>query len=146
MNIEEMRDQFVQWYGDRGDGPVPQPGQWARILGRPPEDPVTLINFFKFRDLADYGHGEESTTGQAAFEKYTAVSIPGMARAGGTFLMVAPFEATLIGPEEDWDLVAVGSYPNLQAFLDLYRDEAYRAAFRHRSAACARQKVLLAAA
>ena len=118
MNIEEMRDQFVQWYGDRGDGPVPQPGQWARILAAQAASIVNLV----------------------------AGSIPGMARAGGTFLMVAPFEATLIGPEEDWDLVAVGSYPNLQAFLDLYRDEAYRAAFRHRSAACARQKVLIAAA
>jgi uncharacterized protein (DUF1330 family) len=66
-----------------------------------------------------------------------------MERVGGAFLLVAPFQASFVGQDEDWDLVAVGRYPNLQAFLDLHRDEGYRAAYRHRTAGCERQKVLI---
>ena len=45
--------------------------------------------------------------GQAAFEWYSAVSMPAMERAGGRFLLVGPFEATFMGQDEDWDLIAV---------------------------------------
>lgn len=137
-------DQLVDWYGQGAQGSAPLPAQWAQMLARDAAAPVTLINFFKFRDVADYGTAGSTMSGEEAFGQYAAVSIPTMERVGGTFLMVAPFEATLIGEDEDWDLVAIGAYPNLQAFLDLYQDAAYREAFRHRTAACARQKVLIA--
>ncbi|WP_299507703.1 DUF1330 domain-containing protein [uncultured Roseobacter sp.] len=144
MNTETLQKQLVGWYGDGSNGAVPRPEQWARILHRAPDQAITLINFFKFREVADYEEGGAHVSGSEAFDAYAAVSIPTMKRVGGAFLLVAPFEASLIGEDEDWDLVAIGAYPNRQAFLDLYQDAAYRAAFTHRTAACALQKVLIA--
>jgi uncharacterized protein (DUF1330 family) len=143
MNKVDVQNELVGIYGDGSDGAAPRGDQWASILSRDPDEPVTLINFFKFRDDADYGEAVSGTSGKAAFDKYAAVSIPTMERVGGKFLLVAPFEASLIGENEEWDLVAIGSYPNQLAFLDLYQDAAYREAFKHRTAACARQKVLI---
>lgn len=146
-DIEPNVAQLCEWYGQAGTQDTnPTAGQWTRILEKPAESPITLINFFKLRDIAEYPGDDDKTnqgvSGQEAFGLYAAVSVPTMERIGGKFLLVGPFESTFIGANEDWDLVAVGSYPNRQALLDLYSDPDYRAAFRHRTAACARQKVI----
>ena len=85
-------------------------------------------------------------SGEAAFQQYAGVSVPTVEKVGGKFLLLAPFEATFLGADEDWDLVAVGSYPNASAALDLYENENYRNAFEHRRAACSVQKVLVCTA
>ncbi len=140
---------FVDWYGNGSDGSCPTNQQWQRILNLPADAPVTLINFFKLNEVADYPAGvagmETDVSGQDAFNRYASVSIPTMDKVGGRFLHVGPFAGQFIGNEEDWDIIAIGSYPNRQALLDLYSDEGYRNVFVHRSAACARQKVLMAA-
>ncbi|WP_415404071.1 DUF1330 domain-containing protein [Tateyamaria sp. SN3-11] len=146
MTSDSAINQLTAFYGDGVDGATPRPDQWTQIFTRDPDQPVTLINFFKFRETAHYAAGGPACSGREAFDAYAAVSIPTMERVGGSFLLVAPFEAVLIGAQEDWDLVAIGAYPNQQAFLDLYLDAAYRAAFTHRTAACAAQKVLIAGA
>jgi uncharacterized protein (DUF1330 family) len=138
MDVNKLVEDFEQNYGDGSDGTAPTADQWRRILERDPSQPLTLINFFKFR--ADVPDSQDS------FSRYAEVSMPTMQRVGGSFLLVSPAAGSMIGPEEDWDLVAIGSYPNLDAFLGLYQDAAYRAAFAHRTAACAHQKVLVAAA
>ncbi len=140
--------EYIDAYGRGGDGNSPTADQWARILERPVTEPLTLINFFKFRTRANYGSGVEpdtSVTGAEAFNRYASVSIPTMERIGGRFLHVGPFAGSFIGADEDWDLLAIGAYPNLEALNALYSDAGYRAAFIHRSAACERQKVLVCA-
>ncbi|MCK7612182.1 DUF1330 domain-containing protein [Roseibium sediminicola] len=143
MNVNEQVNQFTAWYGPGTDGSSPTVDQWAQILGRPADKPVTLINFFKLRDKADYPQGTGETSGQDAFASYASVSIPAMQRAGGRFLHVGPFQGMFLGETEDWDVVAIGTYPNLGALTALYSDESYRGAFHHRTAACERQKVLV---
>lgn len=149
MNVHKLIEDFGNWYGDGADGGCPRAEQWARVLSRDPDKPVALINFFKLRETALYVGDRVShtpVTGQEAFSRYADISIPTMERVGGKFLLVAQFEGSFVGQDEDWDLVAIGSYPNLQAFLDLYRDETYRSVFHHRTAACEKQKVLISAA
>lgn len=144
-----MIEEFGTRYGDGADGGCPRAEQWGRVLDRDPNRPFALINFFKLRDTALYPGTQADQTpisGQDAFSRYADVSIPTMERVGGKFLLVAPFEGSFVGQDEDWDLVAIGSYPNLQAFLDLYRDETYRSVYHHRTAACQKQKVLISAA
>ena len=46
-----------------------------------------------------------------------------MAEAGGEFLFVGPYQGGFLGSEEDWDLVAIGRYPNMQSLIALYADE-----------------------
>ena len=122
---------LVAAYGDGSDGSVPTAAQWRALAERPPAPGPTLVNLFKFR-------GAE---GQHAFARYSAVSAPALERVGGRFLLVAPFASTLVGEDEDWDLVAIGQYPDTAAVFALFEDAAYREAFAERRAACERQRV-----
>ena len=144
-----IASRFGEWFGDGADGSAPTRAQWERLLARPEESPVTLVNLFKMRETAHYAEGEPESqaespaSGQAAFARYSAVSVPALDRVGGRFLSVAPYQGSFLGEEEDWDLVAIGEYPTLRALVDLYSDEAYREAYRHRRAACERQRVFV---
>ncbi len=145
--MDERVDRLVGWYGDGADGSSPTAEQWRHVLERPGGTPVTFINYFKMRKSARYPAGsEDSGTGKQAFDRYAAVSVPTVEKVGGKFLLLAPFEATFIGEAEDWDLIAIGSYPNSAAVLALYEDPGYRAVFFHRTAGCQRQKVYVCTA
>ncbi len=136
---------FANW--GAGQSGLPSQGAWNALAKCPGDQPVTLVNFFKMRDLASYptgtAGGEGSISGEEAFQRYAAVSMPSLESVGGRFLLVAPFGNTFVGAAEDWDLVAIGSYPNPGALLSLFELDAYREAYIHRTAACSDQKVSL---
>lgn len=140
--VEARIESLIAAYGE-GDG-LPSRPQWEALCALPEEVPVTLLNFFKFRNEARYGDtsGETPCTGAEAFSRYAAVSAPALERAGGRFTLLAPFGGSFIGAAEDWDFVAAGSYPGRHAVLALFEDEDYRRCYVHRLAACERQKVL----
>lgn len=131
-------------YGTTG---LPSPEAWARLAQCAPDARVTLVNFFKLRDRASYPshqqQDEAKVAGQSAFDRYAAVSMPSLAKVGGGFLLVAPFGGAFVGSEEDWDLVAVGTYPSPDAVLALFELEEYRECYMHRIAACVDQRVSL---
>ncbi|MEO1161730.1 MAG: DUF1330 domain-containing protein [Pseudomonadota bacterium] len=141
---------FVDWYGNGSDGSSPTLQQWERIFGLPDDTAVTLVNFFKLNSDAvypsDFTGMVTDVSGQEAFGRYASVSIPTLEKVGGHFLHVGPFAGQFIGEEEEWDVIAIGKYPHRQSLIDLYSDEGYRDVFVHRTAACARQKVLMATA
>lgn len=147
-NEEKRIEALVSAYGDGSDGASPLAGQWRALMVRPDGARVTLINFFKLRERARYPASAAAAdcSGQEAFGRYAVVSAPGLEKVGGRFLVLAPFEMSFVGGDEDWDFVAVGTYPDKEAVLALFEDKAYRQAFAHRVAACERQKVLLCAA
>ncbi len=146
--LEARIERLSDCYGEGADGSAPTPAQWRALLERPQDQPITLINFFKLHAQAVYpaGAAQAAASGEAAFARYAEVSVPTVEKVGGRFLLLAPFEATFMGETEDWDLVAIGSYPNAAALLALLEDEAYVAAYPHRVAALERQKVLACAA
>ncbi|WP_299867186.1 DUF1330 domain-containing protein [uncultured Roseobacter sp.] len=147
IDTADRIDALIAHYGNGEDGSSPTRTQWARIFARDPAHPITLLNFFKLRAAAEYAPGINlAGSGQDAFERYAAVSIPSMEEAGGKFLMVAPFEGSFAGTEKDWDVIAVGSYPDAHALLTLYENSDYQEAYFHRTAACAAQEVLIGAA
>ena len=145
--IDERVTKLVGWYGDGSDGAAPTREQWRRLLTRPAGGGPVLVNLFKLRKQARYPADTPGSpppaTGPEAFARYSAVSVPGLARVGGRFLAAGPFASTLMGEDEDWDLVAVGGYPDNAAVVALFEDPAYRDAFAHRRAACERQKVFV---
>lgn len=130
-DVDRRVAELSGWYGS---GSGPDPAQWRRVVAGPAGSPLTLINLFKLRP-----------DGMEAMMRYAAVSGPALERVGGRFLLTGPFEATLIGEDEDWDIVAIGTYPDRAALLALFDDQAYRAAWADRTAAVARQRVIIAA-
>lgn len=143
--IATQVEQLLEWYGDGRNGSSPTAAQWRHLLSRPTDAPPTLINFFKLHDCARYpdGMAEAACSGEEAFQRYAAISMPTLEKVGGKFLLLASFDSDFIGDQEDWDVVAVGSYPTLDAVLALFEDPGYRQAYHHRTAACARQKVMV---
>jgi uncharacterized protein (DUF1330 family) len=142
-DITSRVDLLRRSYGEIGG---PTSDQWERLLSIPGDRPVTLVNLFAFRDMADYGDSPEpAVTGQDAFTKYAAVSGPALDRVGGRFVHFGSYRGTLVGDDEVWDLVVVGEYPRLDALLAIHEDPDYRDAYRHRVAACVRQRVLVSA-
>lgn len=154
MTQEHDTDQrlrrLVEWYGDGSTGAAPTPTQWHRLLDHPSDAPITLLNFFKIADVArgpdGAPAGAEPGSGQAAFARYSSVSVPTLERVGGRFLLLGQAGGELVGDEDDWDVIAVGSYPNPAAALALFEDPEYRAAYPYRVAACERQKVVICTA
>ncbi len=144
MNVNETLTSLINAYGEGADGNAPTPIQWRRILERDPTSSFTLVNFFKFKSQANYGSQDEhDISGREAFQHYADTSLPSMQNAGGEFLAVAPFAGSFLGQDQDWDLIAIGKYPNLEAFISLYSNPDYVQAFRHRTAAVARQAVVV---
>lgn len=144
---EQRANQLVEWYGEGADGTSPTRSQWLHLMERPVDAPITFVNFFKMKDVIDDQTIDEGIkTGEEAFAKYAEVSVPTVEQVGGKFVLLAPFETTFLGEGEDWDLIAVGSYPNAAAALDLYENADYREAFKYRRAACKDQKVLVCSA
>lgn len=147
--IEDRLNQLEMWYGDGSDGASPTRAQWRAILEWPEDQPICLVNFFKFRDVAaypaevpEYGNG---LSGEEAFGKYTAVSMPTVDKVGAAFAHAGLSQGMFVGEAEDWDFIAVVSYPGPGPVMDLYTDPDYLQAFRHRSAGLARQKVFVSA-
>jgi uncharacterized protein (DUF1330 family) len=135
-DIESRAARLTAHYGEQNG---PTTGQWQRMLSGPAGTPITLINFFKLRASAEGG------TALDAMMRYASVSGPTLEKVGGRFLLTGPFEATLMGEDEDWDIVAIASYPDRAALVALHEDEAYQRAWAYRVAAVERQRVVIAA-
>jgi uncharacterized protein (DUF1330 family) len=134
-DIETQAARLAAHYGEHG----PTSAQWRRMLSGPAGAPITLINFFKLNTAGGGGGGLE------AMMRYASVSGPTLEKVGGRFLLSGPFETTFMGDDEDWDIVAIASYPDRAALVALHEDEAYRIAWADRVAAVERQRVLIAA-
>lgn len=144
QDIEERISQLFEKFGTGEDGAAPTASAWRHVLERDPDKPITLINLFKLRDVAVYpAESGFSGTGQEAFDRYAAVSVPSMQSTGGEFLFVGPVERDFMGAQEGWDIAAIGRYPGTEALLDLFDIPAYRDCYIHRAAACERQQVTI---
>ena len=103
--------------------------------------PITLVNQFTLRETAEYPDGD-ACSGVEAMLRYGAVSGACLEAVGGRFVAQALPTGVVWGdPDGRWDLVVVATYPNVDAFWALLEDATYRAAFVHRRAAVARQRV-----
>ena len=145
MDVNTTVEHFLELYGDGESGNTPTRDQWKRVISREPNASFVLVNFFKLRAEAKYQESSNQSfaSGEDAFARYAAVSVPAMTEAGGEFVSVAPFAGSFLGEDEDWDLIAIGKYPNLESFLSLYRNPKYIEAFEHRIAAVLKQAVLV---
>ncbi|MGH7787961.1 MAG: DUF1330 domain-containing protein [Candidatus Binatia bacterium] len=140
QTVDVRAAELAAWYGETAG---PTAAQWRRVLSGPQGAPITLINFFKLRAVVRDGDGASS--GMDAMMRYAAVSGPTLVKVGGRFLLTGAFEATFMGEDEDWDLVAIAAYPDRAALFALLDDDAYRAAWADRVAAVERQRVVVAA-
>ncbi len=108
---------------------------------------VVMINLLHFaRPEAEGGEAERSegsaahgdagagTTGAAAYRDYSDQVVAMVEARGGRVIWTGRPEHVLIGDAEgdDWDLVALVSYPSRAAFIDMVTSPTYEEAHTHR--------------
>ncbi len=117
----------------------------------PRDVPVNMINFLRFRKLAEYEKGHvlegENLTGAEAYANYGRDSGSIFKRVGGTIVWRGEPKLMLIGPSakrgyEAWDMTFVASYPTAGAFLEMVTDPDYQIAVKHRQAAVADSRLI----
>lgn len=112
-----------------------------REMDRP--GPIHMLNLVKFRKKAAYPDGRD-VSGADAYKSYARESGPVFRALGGRQVWLGKPELMLIGPQdaEQWDIAFIAEYPNVQAFVAMLRDPAYREAVKHRQAAVEDSRLL----
>ncbi len=111
------------------------PEYFETLAGTPAEDdgPVWMINLMKYRDLADYQDGRETTiTGREADDIYAPFGP--LAAVGAEIVFVADVETQLLGDAPVWDRVAVVKYPTRRSFIDMQSDPSFLDLHVHKEA------------
>ena len=115
----------------------------ARLEAVRPEDdgPVWMVNLMKYRDLAVYADGRESSiTGAEADALYAPFGI--FKELGASLVLYAEVEAKLLGDDQDWDAVAVVNYPSRRAFMEMQERPDYLERHAHKAAGMERTIIL----
>jgi uncharacterized protein (DUF1330 family) len=101
------------------------------IAALPDHGPVVMVNLLRLRD-------------RAAYQRYSALTMPLIKARGGTVLWAGNGEAVALGdPEADrWDYVVLVRYPSRAAFVDMIASADYAQANVLREQAVARHVVL----
>ena len=105
-----------------------------------------MLNLLRFRDRAAAVDGTEGLTGREGYERYAAGVASHLAAAGGRILNAGECVEVVIGPEDEWDVVALVEYPSRRAFLTMVADPAYQATAVWRTAALADSRLILCTA
>jgi len=133
-------EEFIAMYGEGKN--YPTRSQWQRLIEGDMSQPLTVVNFFKLRELADPAMIEEAMSGEQAFAKYAETSVPKVSEVGGHFALRGAVEGDFIGEDlENWHIIAIGQYPKREYFLELLSDQDYKKAFKYRQAAIESQNV-----
>ncbi|MFT7521585.1 MAG: hypothetical protein ACI9MC_003736 [Kiritimatiellia bacterium] len=106
---------------------------------------VTMVNFLKFHDKADY---DSDISGYDAYNRYGQVAIRNIYRLGGSLTFFGRTEACLVdsgaqATEGAWDQLALISYPHRSRFHKLPMSPGYFEATKHRNAGLDRTALVM---
>ena len=99
---------------------------------------ITMLNLLRYRDEADYSERPDETpcSGREAYQRYAAVALECVGKAGGRLVFAGAAAATVIGPaDEQWDDVLLVAYPDRAAMMAMLESDEYQACTYHRTAA-----------
>lgn len=117
----------------------PTADQARATLKSTSREPVIMINLLRFKPVATYPNGEQ-TTGKIAYGRYAAGFDKLLTPRGGRTIYSGSVERLMIGACEDlWDAVLVVEYPSAQDFSEILRSDAYSEISIHREAGLAGQ-------
>lgn len=117
----------------------------AYLRDMPADQPVTLLNLLRFRQIANYpaGSGYAETSGSDAFATYARLMMPLLAAAGAEITWLGKMGTALIAPSgEHWDEVVLVRYPDKEAFVNMTTTGKYVELSVHRTAALADSRLI----
>jgi len=122
---------------------TPNPDQFLDYVNSDLDGEVVMVNLLKFKPAAESGDG----SGADAYGRYGDAVVKMIEDQGGTVKWLGQARHVFIGDPQadDWDAVALISYPNRQAFLDMVSTPAYNEAHTHREDGLERTVVIACA-
>ncbi len=106
------------------------------------EGPVVMLNLLKYRDIAESGYGVDGLTGRQAYTKYGEAFAELEPRFGGSVMWMGRGKHTVIGGDENWDIIILVTYPTRRQFIDMFNDPDYQAIAPMRAAALADSRIV----
>jgi len=100
-----------------------------------PEDdgPVWMVNLMKYREVADYTDGRESSiSGQEADDLYTPIE--SLTAVGAEIVFGGNVEAQLLGDAPAWDRIGVVKYATRQSFIAMQSRPEFQESHKHKEA------------
>ncbi|MDH3680116.1 MAG: DUF1330 domain-containing protein [Acidimicrobiia bacterium] len=106
-----------------------------------PEGPIHMVNLLKFKEKAEYEDGRETDlTGYEAYQIYGRGVAKLLPKYGGELTFAADVTFLALGQAEElWDEVAIATYPNRAALLEMSSSDEWRELAVHRTAGLAGQ-------
>ena len=109
---------------------------------------IVMLNLLRFRELANYSGSpelapERPISGQEAYHKYIAHTMPFLEKVGSTILFKGKGSRYLIGPQDKrWDFVLLVRHSSIIAFMSFASNAEYLAGVGHRTAALEDSRLL----
>ena len=106
-----------------------------QLATTPPDadGPVWMVNLMKYREVADYADGRESTvTGQEADDLYSPLD--SLAAVGAAPVLFGDVDQQLLGDETVWDRVGVVKYPTRSSFIEMQSLPTFQESHKHKDA------------
>ena len=115
---------------------MPNDQQMAGFLEEGKGQPIYMVNLLKFKDKATYPDKRETDlTGEEAYAIYGQEVRKHLEKVGGQPIFSGKVSRLMLGEVEDlWDVVAIATYPNRKAMLDMLSDPEYIKSAQHRVA------------
>jgi uncharacterized protein (DUF1330 family) len=112
------------------------PDRIRQMMEPGPNVPVFMVNLLKFKDKAEYKDGRQTAlTGREAYMIYGRAVTQLLPKFGGCGLFAGEVTFLSLGQvEELWDEVAIATYPNRKALLDMSTSAEWREIAVHREA------------
>ncbi len=126
----------------------PTDAQLAALVALDTGRSVTMLNLLRYAEVADYTEHPELApeapiSGRAAYDLYSANTLPLLAAAGGEVVMMGACHPSAIAPEgEEWDDIVLVRYPSVAAFVGMVTSAQYQAGMGHRTAALADSRLV----
>ena len=100
------------------------------------DKPIFMVNLLKFKEKAQYPDKRETDlSGKEAYAIYAEEVQHHLAKVGAKSIFGASVKRLMLGEvEELWDSVAIATYPNRKAILEMISDPDYIKSAQHRVA------------
>jgi uncharacterized protein (DUF1330 family) len=117
------------------------PARLQQMMEPGPAGPIFMVNLLKFKERAEYMDGRATDlTGREAYMLYARAVMELLPRFGGRGVFVADVTFLALGQvEELWDEIAIATYPNRRAMVEMSMSDEWRAMSVHRDAGLAGQ-------
>lgn len=117
------------------------PGRIKQMMEPGPEGPIFMVNLLKFKERAEYKDGRASDlSGRDAYMIYGRAVSKLLPKFGGGPVFAGDVTFLALGQAEElWDEIAIATYPNRRAMLDMSMSPEWQEIAVHRDAGLAGQ-------